>query len=498
MTPACIATVGEQQGDDATCTEGKCDGKGGGVCTDQRYGDGTCDTELECAAPDIDCFVTFDDDEAAATWYGALEGDVAESEGRDPYPLIGQSDKRFVRMRKLLDRGWRAFRDNRAVGDLYGLRPALVIVDDPSINAFVISDFKDTMNAGFAVMLNSGLVDANSPDDQVLGVMMHEFQHAIGLHVIAGVDERVRKFYVAPSSVIEPIGNRVAEDPTAREYGVLWRQYAQEVGPYSHAQLGGLPVHGGEVERVFAAAIQQASAANPAACQNAKQQLDSVGMKLMEMFAPLSKELPPDLGSVAPAITSGLATLRNECMAGFTADFIDVLAELAGVPRATIEPQFSAEDRALVAGKHVVDGVTAVIKDRRSKMRAAEAAFSQATGRPWSALRYFSTEEDADDVTVPVLRAAGLNPTGAADFFFSAFEPSDASRCQSLLASGQVPPYGVDLLDEHHGECWRAFHIHQVADQAGSKRAPVRTARAVDDLPPRIPSVKRPGDYRKY
>ncbi|HEU5057889.1 MAG TPA: hypothetical protein VFU21_15260, partial [Kofleriaceae bacterium] len=27
-----------------------------------------------------------------------------------------------------------------------------------------------------------------------------------------------------------------------------------------------------------------------------------------------------------------------------------------------------------------------------------------------------------------------------------------------------APPYGADLLDEHHTNCWRVFHVRALAD----------------------------------
>ncbi|MGE3459386.1 MAG: M48 family metalloprotease, partial [Kofleriaceae bacterium] len=265
LTPACV--VGEAPGGDATCTEGKCDGTGGGACSDKRYGDGTCDTELECAAPDIDCFLTFENDQTAATWYGGLEEQIAASEAREPRAILGDSDPRFARARDLLDRGWKAFRDQRPVGKLFGLRPGLVIVEDDEANAFVITDFADTNKAGFAVMVHTGFLDSRS-DDQTLGVMMHEFQHAIGLHVIDGVSDRLRKFYVA-SPNNEPLGYEATENAQARTYGETWRLFASEVGPYSTAVLGGFPTDG-DIKRAFDHVRRMGSAANPTACQNAQ------------------------------------------------------------------------------------------------------------------------------------------------------------------------------------------------------------------------------------
>jgi len=135
------------------------------------------------------------------------------------------------------------------------------------------------------------------------------------------------------------------------------------------------------------------------------------------------------------------------------------------------------EDKALVTGKHVIDAIRVLGEDRRAKMRAIEAKFVRDTGRPWSALRYFSTEEDADNTSVPVLRGAGLEPTGLGDFL-GAFLGATEAACRQVIASDNVPPYGTDLVDDHHGTCWRVYNIDAYAKHT-AKRAHVRSAAPV-------------------
>jgi len=125
-------------------------------------------------------------------------------------------------------------------------------------------------------------------------------------------------------------------------------------------------------------------------------------------------------------------------------------------------------------------------------MRGIEAAFQQQVGVPFQQLRYFSYEEDADDVSVPVMRASGMSPTSLADFFLGAgLEQSDAVACAAQIAAGQVPHYGVDLADAHHSVCWRVYHVHAVAawtprvlDRAAASTPVIRGYRI--QLPPSV------------
>jgi Zn-dependent protease with chaperone function len=92
---------------------------------------------------------------------------------------LAETDPRFVKARELLDRGWETFRKHRAVAQLAERKPALVVIDDPVVNAFVIGDHKTGLSV-FSVHVQTGALDAMAPDDANLGLMMHELQHGCG------------------------------------------------------------------------------------------------------------------------------------------------------------------------------------------------------------------------------------------------------------------------------------------------------------------------------
>jgi len=161
-------------GGDPDCSHGKCDVDQ--TCSDARYGDGTCQTDLSCQVPDIDCFRTFDSDAEAATWFGEFEAASAMEAGGQPRKLLDASDPRFAHVRELADRGWAAFSKARPVGQLAEKRPAVVLIDDDTPNAFVVPDLASG-KAAFSIQVQSGLLSLGASDDSVLGVMMHELQH---------------------------------------------------------------------------------------------------------------------------------------------------------------------------------------------------------------------------------------------------------------------------------------------------------------------------------
>ncbi|MGE0869499.1 MAG: M48 family metalloprotease [Kofleriaceae bacterium] len=473
-----------------SCFEDKCDGPNNGTCADPQYGDGVCQTALACAQPDIDCFTIPADDAAAAAWFGVFEQAMADQDQRAPRAFLPQTDPRFLRARQLLDRGWAAFRDARAVGGLYALRPGLVVIDDNVPNAFVAPDLMNG-NAGFVVMVQTGLLAATTGDDALVGVMMHELQHAVGLHVVGTVGDELRRYYVAANGN-EPIGRFQADDPVVRDHGAAWRALADEAGPHSNAELGGLPTsRDSDMVFVLEHVINQVAAQNLMGCQSSIGTLNQLIFEVLSTADPLSGALSLDPQLVPPRVTQVLDALRTDCLGGYTLDFVETVAEIVGVPAATLRMQIPPEELALVDGKHIVDAIAAVITDRRATQRAVEESFATVTGQPWSALRYFSYEEDADDVSVSVLRGAGLDPNGVSAFMAS-FLPSGAQQmCNQLLGANTVPPYGVDLNDEHHASCWRAHHIKQYAATIASPRVALPAPSPVETkspwaIPPRL------------
>jgi hypothetical protein len=479
--------------DDGSADDGQDDGSA--ACAAPEYGDGICQPDLDCDAPDIDCFTFLDSQAEAEAWFLEFEELLAAQEFREPRQLVPDSDPGFQRMRALLDEGWSAYQDTNPVGDLASHSPALVLIEDPSVNAFVIPDL-DTGNAGFAVMVQTGLLDQNSSDEAMLGLVMHELEHAVALHIVADVKERLRTFYVADG--VEPFGFEATEDAAAAEHGNTWRALADEAGPFPHPELSGLPLGGGQLDLIFKTVVDGRN--DDPACSGAIAVLGQVQNEIGATYSPIDADLLLDDPSLPVRVDDALIALRDDCLFDFQDSFIDVVAEIAGVTPDEIRGSLSPEDLELVEGVHFIDAVADLTLDRRIRMRAVEDEFTTETGLPWAALRYFSYEEAADDATVPVLDAIGVAPDGLAEFLFAVQDPDTQTACAGFLDAGQVPPYGADLADEHHATCWRVDHVEALAASglvtdgltagtttraaAARRRAPVRRAPRL--IPPRL------------
>ncbi|MFT3698699.1 MAG: hypothetical protein QM831_36470 [Kofleriaceae bacterium] len=457
---ACPANDPTQSGDDDNPPE---------ACSDPRYGDGTCNLDLSCDAPDIDCYQTFADDNAATTWWNANQPLGSA------YTPIPQTDPRFVRVRASLDAGWAAFAKARPVGDLANEKPALVVIDRPLTNgAFVVGE-KDVQP--FVVMVETGsLASTDVTDDALLGVMMHELQHAIGLHKLGTVADDLRKFYVAKGS--EPLGRDQTNDSNTETLGLAWMDDAGSVGPWSQASLGGLPLDPSSiVYKIFSAGASTANQTNASACAQPLAAVNADLTAIVNAMSPVDQSLPADTTSLAPNIEAHLSTLSSACFtSSFPYDVLDIGAAVYHTTRAQFAAALDPHTLSLVQNVPFMQGIDAVTKDMRTQMRSLEQMFQQASGTAWSGLRYFSYEEDADDVSEMVMKAAGKEPTAMGTFLHVALG-SAAGACDQATTVG----YGVDLNDAHHGTCWRIGHLEREANsrERATPIAPIGDVHAV-------------------
>jgi hypothetical protein len=451
---ACMA----EGGDDTQCVGGKCDG-GKDVCEiEARYGNGTCDTD--CAEADVDCFLFFDDQAQANAWFAQFEATLAMQEVRQPRALVPPSDPRFTRMRELLDRGWESYKKSMPVG-LLDQAPELVIIDDPTPNAFVARD-RPSNKAAWTVMVQTGAM-VDQSDGALLGVVMHELTHAVRLHILEGIAERMRIHYQIGFDGAEPIGKEQRDNPRAREAITAWRDLGEDAGGSAYAELNGMPMPNSTLSTMLNAAIAKADVSQ---CPTTIANVTALQTFLTEHTNPLTNLLqlatPADRSQLDQLTRAFLTDLRDVCLANVHVDLFELMAAHFGVSKAEVEKEFPAAEQQMVAGKHIVDQITILAGDRHRRMREIAQLLDQDTQRDITTLRYFSSEEEADDSTVPVLRGMGLPADGVGTFFKVLMPEQVRSVCDDLVDGGMTPPYG-DLVDEHHATCWRIAHVKQLA-----------------------------------
>lgn len=454
---AVIGCAADGADDDRSGGGGKADGD---TCTDPMYGDGTCQLDLACGIPDIDCFQTFADDAAAGAWLTTVV----------PSAQVPADDPRFARARALLDRAWTTYQAEAPIGLLAESRLALVLLDDPSANAWVTSN-PDLGKAVLSVQVHTGIFLDSFTDDDLLGVLFHEIAHITKLHVFPDIRDRTLRFYLADGA--EPVGAYQPDQAPVRDAVTRWLELAQLVGAHSTAALDDLPL-GGNLDALFSIYLQQV----PFACAPAAAGVNALYARYLP--SPLDDSLAIDATGTGE-IDRALDVL-GDCVAPHGQTMQGFIASLDAEWQAYVMSQFAADEQWLLP-EDAFAVLTLLTSDRRGKLLAIERQLATKVGKPWSAVRYFSTEEQADDIAVTMSQVAKMAEPGVAGFMLDALVEFRGA-CEERIASGTVP-YGVRLDDDHHGTCWRVAHARQLASSAGTSARQL----AGPDAQPRTPFV---------
>lgn len=456
-------------GDDDPAGGGKADGNG--TCEDVKYGDGTCHIDLACGIPDIDCFQTFStDDEATA----ALTADGVMT--------LPTTDPRYAATRARVDKTWDMYKAGVQLGILADKKLALVLVNDPSVNAFVMP----TATAGvgyFAINVNSGLIDApDMTEDQFHGIMFHELTHLAKLHVSEEVAERLRRHYVAPANS-EPLGSIQMDHENVHTPMNAWRKMNELLGAFSDTGLANLP-YGGYLQSLFTYYFQHVDATLPACAP----QITALG----DAMAEVKMSLWDQSLNLTPANTAKceekIAALQT-CTTSDTITFAEFRATLSSSWAPYLAMELTAAELAQVDSMRAFDALLSLAFTRRAAMRSLEASIESATGRPFSAVRFYSMEEEADDVSARLTKKHGLAEQGVSGFLFAAMA-DEKPKCEAALTAATPPPYGRYLIDDHHADCWRVWHARRVS--SGTERAFIPDGRRAEPWVPTRVMPRRP------
>jgi hypothetical protein len=447
-------------GDDTAGGGGKADGE---TCADATYGDGTCQLDLECGIPDIDCFKTFPSDAEAGQWLTGVWGT----------PQIAADDPRFVRARALLDRAWATYQAEAPIGKLAEARLALVLLDDPTANAWVTGD-PDMGQAALSVQVHTGIFLEGFTDEDLLGVLYHEIAHITKLHVFPEIKDRTKRFYLASGA--EPVGAFQPENERVRDAATRWLELAQFSGVYSTPALDDLPL-GGNLDSLFALYLQHVTATS-VACTPATNAVNALYTQLQS--SPIDGSLTIDTAGTAEI--DRVLDVLGACVAPQALTMQAFLTAQGTEWETYVMDQIPTDEKWLLA-EDAFEVITLLANDRRGKLAAIESQVAKDLGQPWSAVRYFSTEEQADDISVTMTQAAKLADPGVSGFMLDAMGEARA-ECEQHIVAGTTP-YGIDLEDDHHGTCWRVAHARQLVLPAGTAARRI----AGPDESPRTPFV---------
>ncbi len=103
-----------------------------------------------------------------------------------------------------------------------------------------------------------------------------------------------------------------------------------------------------------------------------------------------------------------------------------------------------------------------LVKTSQAKMREISQNFD------YSRLRYYSAEDQSDEISITVLKALGYDGRIYAKTFLDYLEPEIQKQCKAIVDSGAEPPLG-NFKDIHHAPCWRYYNLTRFANSHQSR-----------------------------
>jgi hypothetical protein len=299
---------------------------------------------------------------------------------------------------------------------------------------------------------------------------LHEIAHIVHLHALTEVAGQTFKFYVAHGG--EPIGAHQPMHGKAQSHGMMWRALGEYVGVSSDPGYRDFPISG-----TFANLWDQYAASASARLPQCRAAIDRVQLLRFRLPASPLDEILPVKPWLADETAAALQTLRD-CVADDPLTLHGLVAGLGSAWANYLRQQLTTGEY-LLLDMPALPAILELILTRRKAQWNTEMHFLVDTGAPWSAIRYYSYEEQADDYAIHIGRANRLTTLGVNALMMKVLGDA-APTCLAQIATGRVP-YGKNLLDDHHAPCWRIAHAWDVAtwgQTAARSLAPPRPARA--------------------
>lgn len=163
-----------------------------------------------------------------------------------------------------------------------------------------------------------------------------------------------------------------------------------------------------------------------------------------------------DLAGLAFTSNQLTSELRS-CMAQRKSPFLHLFSVVTGIPEEALSRMEEIKDMAHVfdSAADPISGFQALVGPLRAEMAEIERAY------PNSKIGLFTHEEHADDIALIVHHHLGWNSKSLANFFRSFMAPKDLERCNSILATGALPP-GGSFSDPHRATCYRVAHLEDL------------------------------------
>jgi hypothetical protein len=399
----------------------------------------------------------------AVLWAEQVASRIALSFGAKKFTVLPVSDPRYPILQAQIHDLWLAFVD-LFPEETKGLNePPVVLIDSEVVNAFVPKYLLEEKKIAHTVVVLTSLLDAAGGADKrelLSGVIAHEIAHSVFRHVLSSYQVKINRFY---NSDENRLGFKAASSPALDAEMEKWKQAAILIGDLTKSELKNLPSYG-MAKPLTLRVWNQLSLDlfdSSSACWLARDSFSvwSSYQRSSDFYSSFSIR-SVDLGALS--LTSDeLETNTRTCLNGKKANFIALLSKVIGIPAEVLEnmPDLRELANTFANAPDSVTGFQNIVEPIRKDMVEIE------NRHDMEKIGLFTYEEHADDISLIVHRKLGWKPTALSDFFRMFMGAEDVKRCDSIVATGILPP-GGSFSDPHRATCYRIAHLQDLEAEA--------------------------------
>jgi hypothetical protein len=392
----------------------------------------------------------------AETFLSDYEMRIASKvENRDSNALLPRSNPLYTKVAPIVAALVNTFKNEFPhLAGLPGLPIVMIVIDgetEPSAETRYSQPTSDEIP--YLLVMNQAL--AEQSESAIQGVLAHEFVHLFLQPDHLSESFPKSRFFEDTNSRIDfgfQISNQEALENVFRPYV----ETVDTITPFSNVELGNFPLSfdssGANFIRIYTQLFQHADGSP--SCNTAETKFD----ELFDLAVDTADEsdglklVLNDAQKIAVAeITATLQTASEECFASVShASAADLYTEALGMLKiyvlgfmGQIAPVDSVADQfeSRILSQNTISALFESTGEARELLRDVEAAYD------FSKIKYYTSEDHADEIAVFILAKMNHSPEGLNSVLVSGGEVCNMS---------QEPKFG-GLGGEHHAGCWRAF-----------------------------------------
>lgn len=331
-------------------------------------------------------------------------------------------------------------------------KPQFVLVksdDGLDIQAYLPKKYNNENAHKGLMIFTTGFLEAKISRTVKLGWVLHEMSHLFFWHFGGNVTP-IRIFYKNGSQIT----------PSEIQNFMAWLYMASVVGWVSYDEMNGITMDSQIGDGVNELLLKLAEIDSPQCGKNFSE-------KVMEIKNSILLKNVDQLLWDVPLSTTESKNQMNEgtnAMLGLIRACLSTQPASINKVKVTQEVQYILKNLGVVHPyldgdlgdrEMTFDQYIDLAKKSQARMRVLQQGFD------YNRLHYYSAEDQADEISITVLKALGYDSQQLARTHLDYLEaegPGLRQQCEAIVESGGEPPFG-NLMDEHHAPCWRFYNL---------------------------------------